>query len=127
MSAPRSETPQTKARGGSSWGSRSFNRDGAKLKLLGSLRGEGQLILPDRTVPALYELDIYARGATRTASGHLEGAFAAFHDPEADLDLAGRLRLDDGREIEIDLTELDAEAADFEARTGSLPDDLWAA
>ena len=127
MSTARSETPTppAKPRGGSSWGARSFNRDGAKLKLVGSLRGEGLLVLADRAIAASYELDVYARnGAARSASGHLEGAFADIHDPEADLDLSGRLRLADGREIEIDLKDLDAETAEFEARGGHAFDDL---
>ncbi len=119
MSAPpRSEaaaTPQPKARGGASWGSRSFGRDNVKLKLLASLRGEGALVSTDRAIPASYELDLYARAATRTASGHLEGDFSSIAEVE-DPAPAWRLRLSDGAEIEIDLTDLDGEAAEFESR-----------
>ena len=118
MSAPRSEvpaTPQPKPRGGASWGSRSFGRDSVKLKLLGSLRGEGALVSADRLIPASYELDLYARAATRTASGHLEGDFSAIAELE-DPAPSWRLRLSDGAEIEIDLTDLDAGAAEFESR-----------
>ena len=123
MSAPRPEaaTPPpapAKPRGGSSWGARSFNRDGAKLKLMGSLRGDGLLILADRSISAAYELDIYGRnGGTRSASGHLEGDFAALVDADAP---AARLRLSDGVEFEIELTDLEADLAEFETR-GDLP------
>lgn len=97
-----------------SWGARG-SRDQSRMKLLGALRGEGVLMAANLTIPAHYELDVYARGATQTASGHLEGEFSGFPDLEPDAGLTGRLRLEDGREIEIDLTDLDAEAADFEA------------
>ena len=125
MSAPRPEsaaTPQAKPRGGASWGSRSFGRDSVKLKLVASLRGEGVLVSSDRSLPASYELDLYARGATRTASGHLEGDFSGIAEAE-DEPSVWRLRLSDGAEIEIDLTDLDGEAAEFESRgalTGKL-------
>ena len=118
MSAPRPDaaaTPQPKSRGGASWGSRSFGRDNVKLKLLASLRGEGVLVSADRAIPASYELDLYARGAVRTASGHLEGDFSAIAEVE-DETSAWRLRMSDGVEIEIDLTDLDGEAAEFESR-----------
>ena len=120
MSTPRPETPAppAKPRGGSSWGARSFNRDSAKLKLVGSLRGEGLLVLADGAIPARYELDIYARGGgARSASGHLEGDFAGFADGDAP---AARLRLSDGVEFEIDLTDLEPDLAEFETR-GDLP------
>jgi hypothetical protein len=121
MTAPRADASaaaQAKPRGGSSWGARSSNRDGGKLKLMGSLRGAGLLTLADQSIPAAYELDIYARsGATRSASGHLEGAFAALVDGEA---RTGRLRLSDGVEFDIELTDLESDLAEFETR-GDLP------
>lgn len=128
MTAPRpptgAATAQPKPRGGASWGSRSFGRDSVKLKLVGSRRGEGLLLVADRTIPALYELDIYARGDARTASGHLEGAFAELADADGETPTL-RLRLSDGGEIAIDLTDLDTDMADFESR-GDLPAALQA-
>ncbi len=100
-------------------GSRGF----APLKLLGSLRGEGRVVWTGGEAVASYELDVYSRGADHTAGGHLEGDFAKL---EAASEAAGgsladvMLRLSDGREIDIELASLDAEAADFDAR-GEVP------
>jgi len=128
VTAPRTEpaaaTPAAKPRGGASWGSRSFGRDSVKLKLVGSRRGDGLLLLAEVAIPAHYEFDIYARGGARTASGNLEGDFTALAGPDAETS-GLRLRLSDGGEIAIELTDLDADMADFESR-GDLPATLQA-
>jgi hypothetical protein len=95
----------------------------SRLKLLGSLRGEGRVIWKGGEAVAAYELDLYSRGADHTAGGHLEGDFAKLEaaSEAADGSLAGvKLRLSAGREIGIDLASLDAEAADFDAQ-GDVP------
>ncbi len=122
--APAAPAPAPKARGGASWGSRSFGRDNIRLKLVGALRGEGLLVVADRTIPTTYELDVYARGATHTATGHLEGDFSGFADAEGEAPTA-TLSLVGGAKVEIDLIDLEADMADFETR-GTVPASLIA-
>jgi hypothetical protein len=89
------------------------------LKLMSALRGEGTLIWSNLAMPAAYELDIYAAGAVRSMQGNLEGDFSGLvtGDEPGDRRLNGaRLKLDDGREIEIDLTDLDPSYANFEGQ-----------
>jgi hypothetical protein len=91
----------------------------AQLKLLVALRGRGALLWPGGSISAAYELDVFARGAAQTVSGQLEGDFSALVQRRAANDdepaAMWRLRLDDGREIEIDLVSLEPARADFEA------------
>jgi hypothetical protein len=92
-------------------------RDHSPLKLLGALRGEGVLLWLKRQLPVTYEIDVYQRGAGRTASGNLEGDLSALvsGDKDAAGKLAGvRLRLEDGREIGVDILELNHSAAGFD-------------
>jgi hypothetical protein len=94
------------------------------MKLLAALRGEGALVWSGGSIAASYELDLFASGPMKTGSGQLAGDFSALVDrtPSA-LDepsaVAAHLRLDDGREIEIDLVSLEPSAAEFEARGSS--------
>jgi hypothetical protein len=91
----------------------------AQLKLLTALRGRGALIWSGGSISATYELDVFARGAVQTVSGQMEGDFTALVERPAASDgepaAACRLRLDDGREIEIDLVSLESARADFNA------------
>ena len=91
----------------------------AQLKLLTALRGTGALVWSGGSIVATYELDVFARGAVQTVSGHLEGDFSALVEQPAENNgepaLGCRLRLDDGREIEIGLVSLEPGAADFDA------------
>jgi hypothetical protein len=92
-------------------------RDHSPLKLLGALRGAGVLLWLKRQLPVTYEIDVYQRGAGRTASGNLEGDLSALvsGDKDAAGKLAGvRLRLEDGREIGVDILELNRSAAGFD-------------
>jgi hypothetical protein len=94
------------------------------MKLLAALRGEGALVWSGGAIAATYELDLFASGPTKTGSGHLEGDFSALVDrtpsavdePSA---LEARLRLDDGREIEIEIVSLEPSLAEFEAHAAS--------
>jgi len=97
---------------------------GAQMKLLAALRGEGALVWSGGSIVATYELDVFARGPMKTGSGQMEGDFSALVDstPSAidePCSVPAHLRLDDGREIEIDLVSLEPYSAEFEARGSS--------
>jgi hypothetical protein len=119
--------PRRESQAPRSWGGRGRGRDQGRLTLLGALRGDGVLIWTGGSLPVAYELDVFGRGPVRTASGTLAGDFAALvppDDAEAPDVPDARLRLSDGRELDIDLTSLETNDADFEARGGSAPADL---
>jgi hypothetical protein len=99
------------ASGGSSFRGPRWAR--AKLKLIGSLRGAGALVWSGGAIPAAYEIDLFANGDQRSASGNLEGDFAklAVLDPAPEGLL---LRLQDGREVAIDIAEIEPDFAEFD-------------
>lgn len=98
----------------STWSAGGRARD-VRLRLLGALRGPGLLCWPGGWTPVDYELDVYRRGDACMASGSLEGDFAALRCIiETGEGCAVRLRVSDGWEIEIELVELEAEAASFD-------------
>ncbi len=99
------------ASGGSSFRGARWAR--AKLKLIGSLRGAGALVWSGGAVPAAYEIDLFANGEQRSASGNLEGDFASLAaiDPQPE---GLSLRLQDGREVPIDIAELEPDFAEFD-------------
>jgi hypothetical protein len=105
-SDPPAATPRSQNR---TW------RGRGQLKLVGARNGAGTLVWSGRAVPAAYELDVFAQGETRTVQGKLDGDFSGLIDGDTD---AGRaqLRLDDGREIEIDVVDLEPWGADFEVK-----------
>ena len=82
------------------------------IKFLGSLRGEGTLTASGRRIPVTYQLDQYEGAAGRTGNGAFEGHLG----PKAVPGDQARLRLDDGREVEVTLQETDADGAVFETR-----------
>ena len=75
-------------------------RYGAQMKWRGSLRGEGVLLWDAGERPVSYRIDLYAQGDQRSSNGDIQGDLAAFVD-EAPAGL--RLKLDDGREVEVEL------------------------
>ena len=121
---PAKAAPQAKASTpNEGWSMRRNGRNSAPLRLVSALRGQGGLTWAGGTVTATYELDLYDRGATHLASGNLEGDFSSLlgEDDGVTAQAGGaRLRLDDGRELDIDLISLDAGGADFEATGAAL-------
>ncbi len=118
---PAAKAPAAKAN--ESWGMRRNPRNSAPLRLVSALRGQGGVIWSGGSVTASYELDLFDRGAVHMASGNLEGDFSALvgDDEGVAAQAAGaRLRLDDGRELDIDLLSLEADYADFEAHGADL-------
>ena len=92
-------------------------REPPRLRLLRALRGEGALIWSGGAIPAAYELDIFGRGEDRQASGQLTGDFSAL--PDFSIRPGDRrLRLDDGREIAIDLVSQETATFGFDAKSG---------
>ena len=76
------------------------------MKLVRTLRGEGVLVALRSEIPVVYGIDIFDEGPRRTATGWIEGAFAAFTRIKA-----ARLRLADGVEIGVGLDVQDPHGA----------------
>lgn len=118
--APIAEAP-TRSAPTAQRGLRSKWRDPAKLKLLASLRGDGLLTWEGGQAPMRYELDLFGAGTSRSASGNLEGDFAGLRvDGESPEVAAATLRLADGQEIVVDLSDLQADFAEFHSRDAAL-------
>jgi hypothetical protein len=81
------------------------------VRFLGSLRGEGTLAVSGRRRAVTYQLDQYENSAGRTGSGALEGSLGSAAAGDQ-----ARLRLEDGREVDVTLQETDADGAIFETR-----------
>jgi len=92
-------------------------RGRGQLKLIGARKGDGTLVWSGRAIPATYELDVFSQGDVRSVQGKLDGDFSDLVDSDEDGGSA-RLRLDDGREIDIDVVDLEPWGADFEAKGG---------
>ena len=100
--SPQPFTPSHRSKG---------QRGYTAIKFLGSLRGEGSLAAAGRRIPVTYQLDQYEGAAGRTGNGALEGRLG-----DAAAGDQARLRLEDGREVEVTLQETDVEGAVFETR-----------
>jgi len=87
------------------------NSRGGPLRLLGTLRGEGKLLVAAAQIPVQYQVDLFTRGAILIATGEVEGRLSPLRGKPG----AVRLRLEDGCIIEIKLTEVNADLAAFEA------------
>ena len=83
------------------------------MKLLGSLRGQGQVSWEGESAPVRYQLDIFEGRDRRTGSGVLDGELAALEGREETV----RLRLEDGFELEVALMQVDIDGAMFETRS----------
>lgn len=95
----------------------SSHRGRNSVKLLGSLRGDGLLTHAEASIPVSYQLDIYEGRNRRTGGGALEGPLAPLADTEVKEAL---LRLATGEQIEVVLSEIEADGAYFETR-GDIP------
>lgn len=117
--APAAQAPAAKTSQRSPWGSGPRSRNAARLKLLGALRGDGQLIWSGGELAVAYELDVYRRGSGRVVSGNLEGDFSALlaiEVPEGEAVTAPEteLRLADGYEISVTISDVEPTAASFD-------------
>ena len=82
-------------------------RGKSPMRLTRTLRGDGVMLVGrKREVPVAYAIDIFDEGERRTATGWIDGAFAAFAKLKA-----ARLRLADGVEIGVSLDVQDADSA----------------
>lgn len=82
------------------------------LRLVGSLRGEGTLLWGSSGArPVTYSIDVYSQGQMRTGNGEVSGGLS---------NLVGRspanvrLRLADGAEVGVALSEIEADRAMIE-------------
>lgn len=82
------------------------------IKFVGSLRGDGALFTGRKRTAVTYQLDHYEGSSGRTGNGAVEGLLG----PKAAAGDQARLRLEDGREVEVTLQETDGEGAVFETR-----------
>lgn len=99
----------------------------AKLKLLARLHGQGHVTWPGSAISVTYDVDIFGGGATRTASGFLDGDFAAAYSSEQDdatAPVAACLRLEGGAEMAIQITVVATDLAEFDAPLTSAEADL---
>lgn len=101
---------------------RDSHRGKDTVRLVGSLRGEGRLAWGAREDTVGYQLDVYAGRSRVTGSGSLDGPLQALAGSGVRV---GVLRLADGTEVEVALSDVDREGAMFESR-GPLPTGLAA-
>lgn len=99
---PASQSPR------SSWGRRS------PLKLVAALRGTGVLSFGEETIAVSYELDVFTAGALCTAAGSVDGDLSALTAAEVEGG-PGRLRLENGDDLAVELNGVDADFANVEA------------
>ena len=99
------------------------HRRGGHLKLLGTLRGEGDLILADHRRTVSYRIDLFDQGHTRSTSGDIRGDFGDLDIAEDSDPVQAILRFEGGGETAILLTEVEVDAAVIQLLTAE-PDSL---
>jgi hypothetical protein len=85
-----------------------------KLRLLSRLHGEGLVTWSASPVSVTYGIDVFGGGQARTASGFLDGDFTDGHADDP-IPVAARLRLDNAVEVDIQITVVAPDLAEFEA------------
>jgi len=91
---------------------------GGRLRLIGTLRGQGTLLWGKSGSRGVsYALDLYGQGPMRSGNGDVRGDLALLVER---VPANVRLRLEDGVEVEISLSDIEAETAVIELR-GDVP------
>jgi hypothetical protein len=96
---------------GPGFGSRRGKRS---LKLLKTLRGDGQLLAGDRSMAVSYQLDLYADGDRTVGSGSVDADFIGLAE-----DLEGgdaQLTLEDGTVMALTLETVEDDGAEFQIK-----------
>ena len=78
------------------------------IKLIRSIRGKGVLRTTDGEVDVTYHIDTYEERGGVTSSGSLDGDASGIADGSA-----GRLRLENGEEFDVQLIKPDEDGVDF--------------
>jgi hypothetical protein len=89
-----------------------FGAGRAPVKFDGSLRGTGLLIWRGRQFSVSYQLDVFRSDTVRIGSGTLDGDLAPLAGEPAE---GALLKLSDGFEVQVTLSEADDHGAIFEA------------
>lgn len=85
---------------------------GGPIRLDRTLRGQGELSWGPREVRAVaYAIDFYRQGPLRSAAGDLSGDFTAIANRRP---IPARLRLEDGEQLAVLLSDIDAGSAMIE-------------
>ena len=91
-----------------------MRRVGRPLRLIGTLRGEGVLLWgKSASRPVSYAVDLYREGELQSANGDVRGDLTGLVDR---VPVNVRLRLHDGVEVDVLLSDIEAEAAAIELR-----------
>ena len=72
------------------------------FKLIGALRGQGNLDISGVAIPVGYQIDAFSAGSTRMATGGLEGDFGSWPGlSDAQEGASGFLRLESGAKLPV--------------------------
>jgi hypothetical protein len=80
-----------------------------KLTLLDTLRGQGELRWKGGKVPVAYEISIFLQRGEPSSTGYLDGDLKRVAGLPADTRFS--LKLADGRDIDVNLNDIEAEGA----------------
>jgi hypothetical protein len=91
------------------------HRSRTPLKLTRTLRGHGRLFAAAGEAEVDYVIDVYEGRNQQSGSGELEGGLEGFGDESP---TSARLRLEDGGELQVTLSDVGPEGATIEAASG---------
>lgn len=97
-----------------------MRRSFATVVLRSAHRGDGVLSLAGRKAPVRYDLSVFEQRGVLTASGSVEGELGDLDDPPGD----AVLRLANGREVAVRLSDADAHGAAIETTEPPADGDL---